>query len=41
MTLNLPLMQNNILKEDLDKVINHLNQTDPKLTQGENVKIIR
>ena len=39
MALNLPLMQNNILKEDLDKVINHLNQTDPKLTQGENVKM--
>ncbi len=39
MTLNLPLMQNNILKEDLDRVINHLSQTDPKLTQGENVKM--
>jgi CDP-6-deoxy-D-xylo-4-hexulose-3-dehydrase len=39
MTLNLPLMQNNILKEDLDEVIKHLSQTDPKLTQGENVRM--
>ncbi len=39
MTLNLPLMQNNILKEDLDRVIEHLNKPDPKLTQGENVKM--
>ena len=38
MALNLPLMSNNILKEDLDKVIKHLSQIDPKLTQGENVK---
>ena len=39
MALNLPLMQNNILKEDLDKVIHHLSQNNPKLTQGENVKM--
>ena len=39
MTLNLPLMQNNILREDLDRVIEHLNTPDPKLTQGENVKM--
>ncbi len=39
MTLNLPLMQNNILREDLDRVIEHLNKPDPKLTQGENVKM--
>ena len=39
MALNLPLMQNNILREDLDKIISHLNQDDPKLTQGENVKL--
>ena len=38
MTLNLPLMENNILREDLDKVIKHLKKTDPKLTQGENVR---
>ena len=37
MTLNLPLMQNNILKEDLDLVIEHLQQIDPKLTHGYNV----
>ncbi len=39
MALNLPLMQNNILREDLDKIISHLSQDDPKLTQGENVKM--
>ncbi|MBF91763.1 MAG: CDP-4-keto-6-deoxy-D-glucose-3-dehydrase [Rickettsiales bacterium] len=39
MTLNLPLMQNNILREDLDRVIEHLNKPDPKLTQGEKVKM--
>ena len=38
MTINLPLMQNNILKDDLEKVINHLKQDDPKLTHGHNVK---
>ena len=37
MTINLPLMQNNILKEDLDLVIEHLQQIDPKLTHGYNV----
>jgi CDP-6-deoxy-D-xylo-4-hexulose-3-dehydrase len=32
-----PLMRNNILRDDLDAVIRHLQQNDPKLTQGENV----
>jgi len=38
MALNLPLMQNNISREDLDAVINHLKQDDPVLTQSENVR---
>lgn len=29
-----PLMRNNILREDLDAVISHLRQPDPKLTNG-------
>ncbi|PTQ67900.1 DegT/DnrJ/EryC1/StrS aminotransferase family protein [Pseudomonas sp. GV071] len=33
-----PLMRNNILREDLDAVIEHLRQDDPKLTHGEHVK---
>jgi len=33
-----PLMRNNILREDLDAVIDHLRQDDPKLTHGEHVK---
>src|ERR1039458_3162685 len=33
-----PLMRNNILREDLDAVIAHLQQEDPILTQGENVR---
>lgn len=33
-----PLMRNNILREDLDAVIEHLRQDDPKLTHGENVR---
>ena len=33
-----PLMRNNILREDLDAVIEHLRQDDPKLTHGEEVK---
>ena len=37
MILDLPLMKNNISKGDLEKVINHLRQEDPKLTQGQNV----
>jgi CDP-4-dehydro-6-deoxyglucose reductase, E1 len=38
MPLNLPLMQNNITREDLDAVIKHLQQDDPILTQSKNVK---
>ena len=37
MTLNLPLMRNNITREDLDVVIAYLQQEDPKLTQSSNV----
>lgn len=33
-----PLMRNNILREDLDAVIEHLRQDDPKLTHGEQVR---
>ncbi|MDZ4743723.1 MAG: DegT/DnrJ/EryC1/StrS aminotransferase family protein [Verrucomicrobiota bacterium] len=33
-----PLMRNNILREDLDAVIEHLKADDPILTQGENVR---
>jgi CDP-6-deoxy-D-xylo-4-hexulose-3-dehydrase len=36
--MKFPLMRNNILREDLDAVIEHLKQNDPKLTQGDNVK---
>lgn len=38
MPLNLPLMQNNITREDLDAVIKHLQQDEPLLTQSKNVK---
>jgi CDP-6-deoxy-D-xylo-4-hexulose-3-dehydrase len=38
MTLNLPLMRNNITREDLDVVIAYLQQEDPKLTQSSNVE---
>jgi CDP-6-deoxy-D-xylo-4-hexulose-3-dehydrase len=34
-----PLMRNNILREDLDAVINHLKQDDPKLTNGVKVEL--
>jgi CDP-6-deoxy-D-xylo-4-hexulose-3-dehydrase len=37
MFMNFPLMRNNILREDLDALIEHLKQDDPKLTHGENV----
>jgi CDP-6-deoxy-D-xylo-4-hexulose-3-dehydrase len=37
--MKFPLMRNNILREDLDVVIEHLKQNDPKLTHGENVRI--
>ncbi|GLK87743.1 DegT/DnrJ/EryC1/StrS family aminotransferase [Pseudomonas turukhanskensis] len=33
-----PLMRNNLLREDLDAVIEHLRQDDPKLTHGEHVR---
>ena len=33
-----PLMRNNILREDLDRVIGHLKQDDPILTNGPNVR---
>ena len=37
-SLNFPLMRNNILREDLDAVINHLKQDDPILTNGPKVR---
>ena len=33
-----PLMRNNILREDLDAVIEHLKQEDPILTNGPKVR---
>lgn len=36
--MKFPLMRNNILREDLDAVIEHLKQDDPILTQSLNVK---
>lgn len=36
--MKFPLMRNNILREDLDAVIEHLKQEDPILTNGENVR---
>ena len=33
-----PLMRNNILREDLDAVIDHLKQNDPILTNGPHVR---
>ena len=36
--MKFPLMRNNILREDLDAVIDHLKQDDPMLTHGPNVK---
>ncbi len=36
--MKFPLMRNNILREDLDAVIEHLKQDDPKLTHGANVR---
>ena len=32
-----PLMRNNILREDLDAVIEHLKKDDPILTNGPNI----
>ncbi len=36
--MKFPLMRNNILREDLDAVIEHLKQEDPILTHGPNVR---
>jgi len=36
--MKFPLMRNNILREDLDAVIDHLRQSDPILTHGVNVR---
>jgi len=36
--LNWPLMSNNITREDLDTLIDYLQQDDPRLTQGDQVK---
>ena len=36
--MKFPLMKNNILREDLDSVIDYLQQSDPILTQSSNVK---
>ena len=36
--MKFPLMRNNILREDLDAVIDHLRQDDPILTHGANVR---
>ena len=38
MSLNFPLMRNNISRDDLDAVIAHLQQNDPILTQSSNVR---
>jgi len=35
--IKFPLMRNNIMRDDLDAVIEHLKQDDPKLTNGPNV----
>ena len=36
--MKLPLMRNNIHREDLDAVIEHLKQDDPTLTNGPKVR---
>ena len=36
--INLPLMQNNIKREELDVLIDYLKNDDPRLTQGQEVK---
>lgn len=38
MPLNLPLMRNNITRNDLDTIIEYLRQPDPILTQSKNVR---
>ena len=35
-----PLIKNNILRPDLDRLIKFLKQKDPILTQSKNVKLI-
>lgn len=37
--LNWPLMSNNITRHDLDDLIEYLQQDDPRLTQGEQVRL--
>ena len=37
-SLNWPLMSNNITRTDLDVLVDYLQQDDPRLTQGSNVK---
>jgi CDP-4-dehydro-6-deoxyglucose reductase, E1 len=37
-TMQFPLMRNNIIREDLDAVIAHLQKSDPILTNGSNVR---
>src|SRR6201747_2548850 len=36
--MKFPLMRNNIVREDLDALIEHLKQDDPILTNGPNVR---
>ena len=36
--MKFPLMRNNVLREDLDAIIEHLKQDDPILTHGANVR---
>ncbi len=36
--IKFPLMRNNIIREDLDAVIDHLKQDDPILTNGPNIR---
>ena len=35
--MNYPLIRNNIIRDDLNKVISHLKKKDPILTSGKNV----
>ena len=36
--IKFPLMRNNILREDLDKIISYLKKNDPILTNGKKVR---
>ncbi len=38
LSLNWPLMANNITRQDLDTLIDYLSQEQPRLTQGDNVE---